>query len=248
MHPDGIATGSLVTRVAVKGAVLVPYSSFFTCEVQTLSDPFDFADEFGPAKVIHVHEPSVGLRGILVIDNVAAGPAIGGLRMAEDASLEECFRLARAMSLKNAAAGLAHGGGKSVLIANGSASPTTLEFLDPDQRVRKLGENVTAEEVVAADVHIILDTSAWKQLAGIGDLVVKSRTSVMRYRDTILSVQAIAQELGVDGDRALTLRKVEDISHTRPPHQSGTARRDRSSGRLRALSGRRSLHQRETPR
>lgn len=74
-----------------------------------------FGDELGPAKVIQVYEPRLGIRGILVIDNVACGPAIGGLRMASDVSLEECVRLARAMTLKNAAAGLAHGGGKSVL-------------------------------------------------------------------------------------------------------------------------------------
>jgi glutamate dehydrogenase (NAD(P)+) len=40
---------------------------------------------------------------------------MGGLRMAADVSVEECARLARAMTLKNAAAGLAHGGGKAVL-------------------------------------------------------------------------------------------------------------------------------------
>jgi glutamate dehydrogenase (NAD(P)+) len=79
-------------------------------------DPvFELADRLGPAKIIHVHEPGVGLRGTLVVDNVAAGPSIGGLRMAPDVSTEECFRLARAMTFKNAAAGLPHGGGKSVL-------------------------------------------------------------------------------------------------------------------------------------
>ncbi len=72
-------------------------------------------DELGPAKIVHVHEPGLGLRATLVVDNVAAGPSIGGLRMAPDVSTEECARLARAMTLKNAAAGLAHGGGKSVL-------------------------------------------------------------------------------------------------------------------------------------
>lgn len=76
---------------------------------------FEFADDLGPARIIHVWEPSLGLRGTLVVDNVAAGPSIGGLRMAPDVSTEECFRLARAMTLKNAAAGLPHGGGKSVL-------------------------------------------------------------------------------------------------------------------------------------
>lgn len=80
-----------------------------------MEDMFRFADELGPAKVIHIHEPSVGLKAVLVVDNVAAGPSIGGVRMAPDVSTEECFRLARAMTLKNAAAGLAHGGGKAVL-------------------------------------------------------------------------------------------------------------------------------------
>jgi glutamate dehydrogenase/leucine dehydrogenase len=38
--------------------------------------------------------------------------------MATDVSAEECFRLARAMTWKNAAAGLPHGGGKSVIFGN----------------------------------------------------------------------------------------------------------------------------------
>jgi glutamate dehydrogenase (NAD(P)+) len=73
------------------------------------------ADDLGPAKIVHVQEPGLGLEAVLVVDNVARGPSIGGLRMAPDVSTEECARLARAMTLKNAAAGLPHGGGKSVL-------------------------------------------------------------------------------------------------------------------------------------
>jgi glutamate dehydrogenase (NAD(P)+) len=80
-----------------------------------MDEAFGFADDLGPLKVIHVHEPSVGLKAVLVVDNVARGPSVGGVRMAEDVSTEECFRLARAMTLKNAAAGLPHGGGKAVL-------------------------------------------------------------------------------------------------------------------------------------
>ena len=76
---------------------------------------FGSFDDLGPAKIIQVHEPRLGLEAALVVDNVACGPSIGGLRMAPDVSIEECARLARAMTLKNAAAGLAHGGGKSVL-------------------------------------------------------------------------------------------------------------------------------------
>ena len=79
---------------------------------------FELGDEFGPYKTIHVYNPVHKVRGILVIDNVAVGPAIGGLRMAPDVTLNECARLARAMTFKNAAAGLSHGGGKSVLMAD----------------------------------------------------------------------------------------------------------------------------------
>jgi glutamate dehydrogenase (NAD(P)+) len=82
------------------------------------ADVFSFRDELGPAKIVHLWTPSVGLRAIVVIDNVSAGPAIGGTRMAPDVSLTECFRLARAMTLKNAACGLSHGGAKSVIFAD----------------------------------------------------------------------------------------------------------------------------------
>ncbi|HEY5789029.1 MAG TPA: Glu/Leu/Phe/Val dehydrogenase [Gammaproteobacteria bacterium] len=83
-----------------------------------MGEIFDYVDDLGPTKIVHVHEPSHGLKGVLVIDNVAAGPAIGGLRMAPDVSTQECARLARAMTLKNAAAELPHGGAKSVLFGD----------------------------------------------------------------------------------------------------------------------------------
>lgn len=79
---------------------------------------FSIADELGPFKVIHIHDPVIGLKGILVIDNLAAGPSIGGIRMATDVTVEECARLARVMTYKNAAAGLSHGGGKVVLVGD----------------------------------------------------------------------------------------------------------------------------------
>jgi glutamate dehydrogenase (NAD(P)+) len=98
-----------------------------------MEDVFAFADEFGPAKIIHVYEPSIALRGTLVVDNVATGPSIGGLRMAPDVSTAECFRLARAMTLKNAAAGLPHGGGKSVLYGD-----PKMPLVDKERLVRAM--------------------------------------------------------------------------------------------------------------
>ncbi len=83
-----------------------------------MREAFPWVDDLGPAKIIQVYEPASGLRAVLVVDNVAAGPAIGGVRMAPDVTLEECIRLARAMTLKNAAAGLPHGGAKVVLFGD----------------------------------------------------------------------------------------------------------------------------------
>lgn len=76
------------------------------------------ADELGPATVTHIHEGRTGLRAVVVVDNVACGPAIGGVRMAPDVTEEECLRLARAMTMKSAAAGLPHGGAKAVIAAD----------------------------------------------------------------------------------------------------------------------------------
>ena len=57
---------------------------------------FRFADDLGPSKIVHVYEPTLGLKAVPVIDNAAPGPSIG-LRMAPDVSTTECFRLACAM-------------------------------------------------------------------------------------------------------------------------------------------------------
>lgn len=92
-------------------------------------DGFRFCDELGPKTILHIHEPAIGLKAILVVDNVAGGPSVGGLRMAPDVSVEECFRLARAMTYKNAAAGLPHGGGKSVIVGDPAMDPARKEQL-----------------------------------------------------------------------------------------------------------------------
>src|SRR3990172_10753172 len=75
-------------------------------------------DDLGPAKIVLVRDPTTALEAAVVVDNTACGPAIGGIRMARDVTVEEVARLARAMTFKNAAAGLAHGGGKAGIVAD----------------------------------------------------------------------------------------------------------------------------------
>jgi glutamate dehydrogenase/leucine dehydrogenase len=82
----------------------------------------EFADDLGPEKIVHIYEPKSKLRAIVVIDNISLGPAIGGCRMAQDVSTREVFRLARAMTLKNALAQLPHGGAKSAILADSNTA------------------------------------------------------------------------------------------------------------------------------
>jgi glutamate dehydrogenase/leucine dehydrogenase len=78
----------------------------------------ELCDELGPVRILLLRDAGVGLRAVVVVDNLAAGPAIGGVRMAVDLTVEEVMRLARAMTLKNAAAGLPYGGGKAGICAD----------------------------------------------------------------------------------------------------------------------------------
>jgi glutamate dehydrogenase (NAD(P)+) len=123
-----------------------------------MQDCFAFADELGPSKIIHVHEPSIGLRAILVVDNVAKGPSIGGVRMATDVSVEECARLARAMTFKNAAAGLPHGGGKAVLYGD-----PRMPRADKERLIRGLAQALRYAEdyVFAPDMGTDEECMAW---------------------------------------------------------------------------------------
>ena len=123
-----------------------------------MKDVFSYADELGPAKIIHVYEPSVHLKAVLVVDNVAKGPALGGIRMAEDVSTEECFRLARVMTFKNAAAGLPHGGGKIVVYAD-----PKMPKIQKQNILRALASSLRNEEdyIFAPDMGTDEECMAW---------------------------------------------------------------------------------------
>ncbi len=60
---------------------------------------------------------------MIAVDDTTLGPALGGVRWkaypSEAAAATEASRLAAAMTLKNAAAGLPYGGGKSVILDDG---------------------------------------------------------------------------------------------------------------------------------
>ncbi|MCD6247401.1 MAG: Glu/Leu/Phe/Val dehydrogenase [Candidatus Diapherotrites archaeon] len=75
-------------------------------------------DGFGPEKVLIVHNPKIGLRGFVVIDNTALGPGKGGIRLTKTVTVEEVAKLARAMTWKNALADIPFGGAKAGIVAD----------------------------------------------------------------------------------------------------------------------------------
>ena len=76
----------------------------------------------GHEQVVFCQDPPTGLRAIIAIYSTALGPSLGGTRFypypSEDAALADALNLSRAMTYKNAMAGLDHGGGKAVIIGD----------------------------------------------------------------------------------------------------------------------------------
>jgi len=84
------------------------------------------ADRLGPRLVVCMWDEDSPLEvgGYLVVDNLAMGRlSMGGIRMLPDVNPTVIHNLARGMTLKNAAADLPYGGGKSGIVASRDLSP-----------------------------------------------------------------------------------------------------------------------------
>lgn len=83
-------------------------------------------DRLGPRLVVCLwdEEHALEVGGYLIVDNLSMGrPAMGGIRMLPNVTPAAIFNLARGMTLKNAAAGLPYGGGKSGIVASDTLAP-----------------------------------------------------------------------------------------------------------------------------
>jgi glutamate dehydrogenase (NAD(P)+) len=114
-----------------------------------MSEVFEWMDEWGPEKMIVVHDTRTGMMGMLVIDNTARGPGKGGCRMDPDMTLLDCFRLARTMTWKWAMADIFLGGAKAG-IRNDPKSPFKEEIIRA--YVRKIRKFLPDEYVFGNDM------------------------------------------------------------------------------------------------
>lgn len=92
-------------------------------------------------RLILCQDRRLGARAAIAIDDTTLGPGLGGVRFAayetEQRAVEEAVRLAAAMTLKNAAAGLPYGGAKSVIVKDDPGADRT-------ELMRWFGRNVEA--------------------------------------------------------------------------------------------------------
>jgi len=182
-----------------------------------------------------------GLRAVIAIHSTHLGPAAGGCRVwryaDDDAALGDALRLSQGMSYKNAMAGLAAGGGKSVILAPAGAFDRRALFQAFGRAVASLeGRYITAEDVGAsvADMEVAAtqtryvvglppkgqnaggDPSPWTAL-GVFEamkLVVESRLD-LRMDQTRVAVQglgAVGMPLAVMLHEAGAKLVVADIS------------------------------------
>ncbi|MDI6745405.1 MAG: Glu/Leu/Phe/Val dehydrogenase [Thermodesulfovibrionales bacterium] len=104
-------------------------------------------DKLGPSKIIHIYSPKTGLKAIVVIDNTALGPSIGGVRVSPSVSAIEVARLARTMTMKNSIAGLPHGGGKAGIIADNKDHKKELYFREFAKQIKDLLEYIPGPDM-----------------------------------------------------------------------------------------------------
>ena len=132
------------------------------------------ADFDGHEKVIYAEDPDIGFRAFIAVHNTARGPALGGCRYwsrysSDEEAVSDVLRLSRGMTYKNAVAGLALGGGKSVIIGKpGTRQPSAEVMQALGIAVNSLGGlYVTAEDVGTSVQHILIARGRTPYVAGV---------------------------------------------------------------------------------
>jgi leucine dehydrogenase len=117
-------------------------------------------------RVLFVSDADTGLKAIIAVHNSVLGPAAGGCRMWPypdvESALFDVLRLSKAMTWKNALAGLPLGGGKSVIIGDPQTRKTPELLAAFARAVNDLGGRyLTAEDVGvgADDVEVLAQHS-----------------------------------------------------------------------------------------
>ena len=121
---------------------------------------FDHPDFDHHELVAFKDDQASGLKAIIAVHNSTLGPALGGCRMfsytSNSEALSDVWRLSRGMTYKSALAGIALGGGKSVIIGNPQQDKSRQlllamgGFFSHDSHVRNTGARVFCSNIGTA--------------------------------------------------------------------------------------------------
>ena len=151
---------------------------------------FEMMAEMGHEQLVFCRDDASGYRGIIAIHSTALGPAVGGTRMwnyaSEEDAIIDALRLSRGMTYKCAAAGMALGGGKAIIIDDNKKKDRETLFRAHGRLVERLGGRyITAEDVGTGprDMETVaLETSYVGGLAGHGAGDPSPRTALGAFR------------------------------------------------------------------
>ena len=101
--------------------------------------------------------------------------------------------------------------GKQARIVNGQATPPNLAFIDPQKRIGVINHTVQAADLADAEVHMILDTSAWQQLGPMAD-VFRASSAKKIVVDHHMSADDLGAEEFKDTKAEATGRLVVDAA------------------------------------
>jgi len=145
-----------------------------TAPVMPFEHPEVFSAFASHEQVSFAADPASGYRGIIAIHDTTLGPAVGGTRLwpyaTEADALADALRLSRAMTYKAAVAGLAYGGGKSVIIADPATVDRERLFRAHGRHVDWLGGRyIAGEDVNTSPSDMAIMAHETLHVAGLAD-------------------------------------------------------------------------------
>jgi bifunctional oligoribonuclease and PAP phosphatase NrnA len=114
--------------------------------------------------------------------------------------------------------------GKDVLVCNAFSIPPDLGFIDRNKQFKRLGVDISADQLADREVLVILDTSAWAQLGAMGD-VIRSTKALKVVVDHHVSEDDLGAEIFKDVEAEATGRLViEALDALKAPLTAEVAR------------------------
>ncbi len=172
-------------------------------------------ESFGTKYIVTFKVKYPKIEGIVAVHDTKLGPAMGGCRIYDELSfndgLKDAVKLAKAMTYKNAIAGLPYGGGKAVIIKHGLPIDNVMTYFAKIMNLLN-GEYLTTEDVGtnSKNIDFLRKYTKYALGAAIGEQFIpataygvyqsiKATIYFLENRDNIQNLKIAVQGLGKVG-------------------------------------------------